>query len=579
MMAAGWASAAAVAGSLARALALAAAYYAALTRLPLDVGAWCRGGSFAVDCHSPEGLAAQSTNRTAIRVILPSAGQTGTTSVIMALRELGMRAWHADDFSIYAKKAMIDEFRPREWIQFASRCRMEAISLEPIMDLFPLVLHTSSQAKVVMTWRSYHSWLKSMRDNHLRENRLGYIIVPLYHFGLVSHWVEAWDAITGQIERVRREAHPFFGRGISISALLYRAVCNGYAWPKNNLKQRGTRKIRAQEEAYLAQMNEVRMHTPAHRLLEFDVRRHGWDEFARFLGVPAPPAGTPFPHPRSKHARTNEPVFENHPLTGGTVWFLLAAMHAANFFLMAAALQALWAAARMAAAHAATRTPATPDTKQRLEQALVACPVVTVLQGVQPAEAVQAGRTLAEAGVRIIEVPLSSPGALKIIGRLVEALPSSVLVGAGTVVTKEEVRAVARAGGALVASPHLDGDLVRCARRRGLLSLPGVCTPSEALAAVQQGADALQVFPAEEVPAVALGSWGPPLLRGVPVLIAWVGAPRDMSAYWAAGAKGVRVSNGLLSPGEATPAVRTRLEALLAARPPGPAAGVARVPD
>ena len=143
----------------------------------------------------------------------------------------------------------------------------------------------------------------------------------------------------------------------------------------------------------------------------------------------------------------------------------------------------------------------TPQAK--FAAALGAAPLVAILRGLPPADAVAVGQALVAQGLTIIEVPLNSPLPLKSIGTLAAALPHA-LVGAGTVLTPQQVREVHAAGGQLIVSPNFDAKVVDAAVRLGLVCLPGVMTPSEAFAALAAGASGLKLFPAEIVTPAAV---------------------------------------------------------------------------
>ena len=181
-------------------------------------------------------------------------------------------------------------------------------------------------------------------------------------------------------------------------------------------------------------------------------------------------------------------------------------------------------------------------------------PLVAILRGIAPDEAQAVGDALVGAGWRLLEVPLNSPHPLRSIEILARRFPQA-LVGAGTVRTPDEVRQVHAAGGRLVVSPHFDARVVECTRELGMLSLPGVLTPSEAFAALAAGASALKLFPAEMIPPPAVKA-----LRAVlpaDVLLMPVGgiAPSTMSGYRAAGANGFGIGSALYKPGMGAPDV------------------------
>jgi 2-dehydro-3-deoxyphosphogalactonate aldolase len=175
-------------------------------------------------------------------------------------------------------------------------------------------------------------------------------------------------------------------------------------------------------------------------------------------------------------------------------------------------------------------------------------PLVAILRGLPPADAVAVGQALVAHGMSLIEVPLNSPQPLTSIAALAQTLPDA-LVGAGTVLTPQQVREVHAAGGQLIVSPNFNTEVVAEALRLGLVCLPGVMTPSEAFAALAAGADGLKLFPAEMAsPAVVKA------LRAVlpaDALLLPVGGitPDTMPAYRRAGASGFGLGSALYRPG------------------------------
>jgi 2-dehydro-3-deoxyphosphogalactonate aldolase len=126
-------------------------------------------------------------------------------------------------------------------------------------------------------------------------------------------------------------------------------------------------------------------------------------------------------------------------------------------------------------------------------------PIIAILRGIEPAEAVDVGRALVDAGIRIVEVPLNSPQANTSIERLATSIGSEALVGAGTVLTAVSVDEVASAGAKFVVSPNTDVDVIARTLERGLEPMPGAMTPTEALQAISAGARHLKIFPAGSV--------------------------------------------------------------------------------
>jgi 2-dehydro-3-deoxyphosphogalactonate aldolase len=176
-------------------------------------------------------------------------------------------------------------------------------------------------------------------------------------------------------------------------------------------------------------------------------------------------------------------------------------------------------------------------------------PLVAILRGLAPGEAVATGRAIVEAGFRVLEVPLNSPQPFDSIALLAEALGADVLVGAGTVMTPVQVEAVANAGGRLIVMPHADTAVIRAAKAAGLLCVPGVATPTEAFAALAAGADGLKLFPAEQFSPAVLKAWRAVLPREVPVLPVGGIAPDTMAPWIAAGAAGFGIGSALYAPG------------------------------
>jgi len=176
-------------------------------------------------------------------------------------------------------------------------------------------------------------------------------------------------------------------------------------------------------------------------------------------------------------------------------------------------------------------------------------PLVAILRGLPPEDASLVGASLFAAGFRILEVPLNSPQPLTSIARLAQELGEHCLIGAGTVLSAAQVDEVAAAGGRLIVMPHADVAVIAAAKRRGLVCVPGVATPSEAFAALAAGADALKLFPAEQLPPAIVKAWRSVLPKDVPLLpTGGITAPA-LAGYHAAGADGFGIGSALYAPG------------------------------
>ena len=184
-----------------------------------------------------------------------------------------------------------------------------------------------------------------------------------------------------------------------------------------------------------------------------------------------------------------------------------------------------------------------------LSDALSRCPLVAILRGLKPSEAVEIGEALLAASFTVIEVPLNSPDPLESISLLVKAFGSRVLVGAGTVTSPDQVIDVGEVGGRLIVMPHADESVVRAAKAGGLYALPGFATPTEAFAMIAAGADGLKLFPAEANPPKVLKALRAVLPKEMPVLPVGSIMPDNMAEYWAAGASGFGLGSALYKPG------------------------------
>lgn len=172
-------------------------------------------------------------------------------------------------------------------------------------------------------------------------------------------------------------------------------------------------------------------------------------------------------------------------------------------------------------------------------------PLVAILRGLEPDDAVATCDALATAGFRVLEIPMNSPQPLDSIARVVEALGERAVVGAGTVTTHAQVEAIASAGGRLIVMPHADVAMIRAAKAAGLLCMPGVATPTEAFAALAAGADALKLFPAETLGPATLKAWRAVLPREAQVWPVGGIAPDNMRGWVAAGANGFGIGSAL----------------------------------
>lgn len=200
-----------------------------------------------------------------------------------------------------------------------------------------------------------------------------------------------------------------------------------------------------------------------------------------------------------------------------------------------------------------------------LKQALQENGLVAILRGLRPEEAPAIGEVLYQAGFRVIEVPLNSPQPYDSITLLRQYLPADCLVGAGTVLTAEQVVQVKEAGGQVIVMPHSDPKVLRAARAAGLFLSPGVATPTEAFAALAEGADVLKLFPAEQMSPAVVKAWLAVLPAGTVLLPVGGITPQNMKDFLDAGVKGFGLGSGLFKPGMSVADVEQRAKAYVSA--------------
>ena len=198
------------------------------------------------------------------------------------------------------------------------------------------------------------------------------------------------------------------------------------------------------------------------------------------------------------------------------------------------------------------------------DTAFAANPLIAILRGLRPDEAADTAAALTGAGFTIIEVPLNSPDPLASIARMAAAVPDAV-IGAGTVLTPEQVGAVADSGGRIVIAPNFDPRVAAEARRLNLSYCPGIGTVSEAFAALEAGAAALKLFPAEMIPPAAVKAMRAVLPRQTRLLPVGGIDPATMAGYRRAGADGFGLGSALYRPGQDAETTGRRARGFMAA--------------
>jgi 2-dehydro-3-deoxyphosphogalactonate aldolase len=192
-------------------------------------------------------------------------------------------------------------------------------------------------------------------------------------------------------------------------------------------------------------------------------------------------------------------------------------------------------------------------------------PLIAILRGIKPSEAADIALRLHAAGFRLIEVPLNSPDPFDSIARIVSALGDRAIVGAGTVTSAAEVRELAGIGAQIVLSPHFDADVVEATVASGMVSVPGVMSPTEAYGALKAGAHALKLFPMEIIGAAGVKALRAVLPRGARTIGVGGIDESNMAGLKKAGCNGFGLGSTLYKPGDSPDHVAARAAALQAA--------------
>ncbi|MCU0815057.1 MAG: 2-dehydro-3-deoxy-6-phosphogalactonate aldolase [Cypionkella sp.] len=191
--------------------------------------------------------------------------------------------------------------------------------------------------------------------------------------------------------------------------------------------------------------------------------------------------------------------------------------------------------------------------------------IIAILRGITPAEAIPIARALVDAGITRIEVPLNSPQPMTSIVAMVDKLGAVAQVGAGTVLTVDQVQDVKDAGGRLVVSPNCDPEVIRATKKLGMQSWPGVMTPTECFTALKAGADGLKLFPGSLIGPEGLKAIRAVLPKGMQVYAVGGAGPQNFAEWAKAGATGFGIGTALYTPGLSVAEVAERAASIVAA--------------
>jgi 2-dehydro-3-deoxyphosphogalactonate aldolase len=200
-----------------------------------------------------------------------------------------------------------------------------------------------------------------------------------------------------------------------------------------------------------------------------------------------------------------------------------------------------------------------------LKNAMQQCGLIAILRGIRPDEVAAIGLVLYRAGFRVIEVPLNSPKPFESIRILRSTLPADCVVGAGTVLSAQHVAEVKNAGGEIIVMPHSDANVIVAAKQAAMACAPGVATLTEAFAALAAGADALKMFPAEQLGPIVIKAWRAVIPSDVALIPVGGITPANMAPFVAAGASGFGLGSALYKPGLSATQVGQNADEFMAA--------------
>lgn len=191
--------------------------------------------------------------------------------------------------------------------------------------------------------------------------------------------------------------------------------------------------------------------------------------------------------------------------------------------------------------------------------------IIAILRGIQPDEAVAITDALIHAGITKIEVPLNSPNPFDSIARMIAHAGDRALIGAGTVLTVEAVDQLARLGAGMVVSPDANPDVISATKRHGMLSYPGVLTPTEAFAALRAGADGLKFFPAFKLGLDGFKALSAVLPQATRTYAVGGVGPADFVNWISAGITGFGLGSNIYQPGRTADEVAKAADQIVAA--------------
>ncbi len=191
--------------------------------------------------------------------------------------------------------------------------------------------------------------------------------------------------------------------------------------------------------------------------------------------------------------------------------------------------------------------------------------IIAILRGIQPEQAADIATALVAAGITKIEVPLNSPRPFDSIRRMIDAVGQQALIGAGTVLAVEDVAKLQELGAGLVVSPNCNPEVIKATKAAGMLSYPGVLTPTECFAALEAGADGIKLFPASLLGVGGVSALSAVLPKSTQVYAVGGAGADNLQQCVQAGCNGFGIGSALYKPGDSTEIVSNRAGILVKA--------------
>jgi 2-dehydro-3-deoxyphosphogalactonate aldolase len=189
--------------------------------------------------------------------------------------------------------------------------------------------------------------------------------------------------------------------------------------------------------------------------------------------------------------------------------------------------------------------------------------IIAILRGIKPEEVLDIVHVIVDSGITQVEVPLNSPRAFESIELIRDEFKGSIQFGAGTVTDVEQVEILSRIGVDFIVSPNFEYRVVKATKEAGILSYPGVITPTECFSALNSGADGLKFFPASLLGEANLIAIKAVLPSDIPIYMVGGVGPENFSSWFKAGASGFGIGSGIYKAGESASAVAKKAESII----------------